>query len=282
MNSLIEVLGIGVGLRSTHFNQILKEKPENIQWLEVISENYMPWLGNDFSKSMDSLVKIREFYPIAMHGVSMNLGSCDELDLDYMRGLKRTIEKINPFIVSDHLSWTGVNGQNLHDLIPVPYTEEALKLIVNKINQVQDFLGRRILVENPSTYLEFSISEMPEPLFVKEVLKQTDCGLLLDINNVYVSSVNHGFNPIGYLEQIPKDRVGQIHLAGHRKVKNYLIDTHDEPICEEVWNLYRWSVSFFGPRNVMIERDDNIPEWGEFQLEISKLKEIYEKATKSL
>jgi uncharacterized protein (UPF0276 family) len=286
MNPLVQDLGVGVGLRPAHHFHFLNEKPKSVHWIEVISENYMPWkgkvFGGSFTKSIDTLLKVRRDYPVALHGVSMNLGSVDSLDLEYMKRLKQLVDQVNPFVVSDHLSWTGVNGQNLHDLLPVPYSEEALRVISKKVEQAQDLLGRRLLIENPSSYLEFKSSEISEPEFILALLRTTDCGLLLDINNVYVSSVNHGFDPISYLKQIPKERVGQIHLAGHSKVDCYLIDTHDEPVCEDVWNLYKWAVAYFGTRSVMIERDGNIPEWSELEKELLRIGEIHEHVKKSL
>lgn len=281
MNPFDQDFGIGVGLRSPHIDHFIENKPKSVSWVEVISENYMPWRGKEFSPSIELLLKIREDYPVALHGVSMNLGSADNIDLDYIDRLKYLIKKIDPFIVSDHLSWTGVNGQNLHDLLPVPYTEEALSVLARKICQVQEILGRRILIENPSSYLEFKTSEMSEPEFISEVLEKTDCGLLLDVNNVYVSSVNHDFDPISYLKQIPKERIGEIHLAGHSKMDGYLIDTHDAPICDEVLGLYQWSVSYFGIHSVMLERDANIPNWTDLEKELIKIKDIHEQNKKS-
>lgn len=282
MNPSKQDLGVGVGLRPAHHFHFLKEKPKSVRWIEVISENYMPWKGEDFGASIETLSKVREDYPVSLHGVSMNLGSADPLDREYMERLKKLTKRINPFVVSDHLSWTGVKGQNLHDLLPIPYNEEALNVITKKIEQAQEILGLQLLIENPSSYLEFKSSEMSEPDFILALLKKSDCGLLLDINNVYVSAVNHGFDPIYYLKQIPKDRIGQIHLAGHSKMDGYLIDTHDTPICEEVWSLYRWSVSHFGTRSVMIERDGNIPEWNELEKELLRIGEINDQVKNSL
>lgn len=276
MNPLMQDLGVGVGLRPAHHSHFLTEKPKSVRWIEVVSENYMPWKDKDFGTSIDTLLKVRQDYPVALHGVSMNLGSADLLDLEYMKRLKKLVDTVNPFVVSDHLSWTGVNGKNLHDLMPIPYNEEALSIVTKKIEQAQDILGRRILVENPSSYFEFKTSEMSEPQFITALLNKTDCGLLLDINNVYVSSVNHRFDPISYLNQIPEERVGQIHLAGHSTMEGYLIDTHDAPVCEEVWNLYQWAVAHFGTRSVMIERDGNIPDWSDLEKELLRLGEINE------
>lgn len=280
MKSNIKDFGVGVGLRPAHHFEFLNEKPKSVQWIEVVSENYMPWKNQNYIQSHDTLTCVRQDYPIALHGVSMNLGSSDSLNLDYIKRLKILIDTIEPFIVSDHLSWTGVNGQNVHDLLPVPYTSEALNVFVDKISKAQDLLGRQILIENPSSYLEYSLSEMNEVEFILSVIKQSGCGLLLDINNVYVSSVNHGFDPLEYLKKIPKNIIGQIHLAGHSILDGYLIDTHDSPVCEEVWNLYEWHVSNNGPCSVMIERDGNIPEWQELEKEIKRLGEINEKSSR--
>lgn len=282
MNPLIQDFGVGVGLRPAHHFQFLYEKPKSVSWVEVISENYMPWIGKDFLNSIDMLSKVREDFPVALHGVSMNLGSTDSLDRDYIKRLKKLADRISPFVISDHLSWVGINGQNLHDLIPVPYSEEALQIVSEKINQAQEILERQILIENPSSYVEFKASTLSETEFINALFEKTNCGLLLDINNVYVSSVNHNFDPVSYLKQIPLDRVGQIHLAGHRKVNGYLIDTHDAPVCEEVWSLYQWSVRYFGLRNVMIERDGHIPDWIELEKELLRIGEIYDKFKKSI
>ncbi len=281
MSSFFKDMGVGVGLRPSHHSHFLTQKPSSVSWIEVISENYMQWNNKNFGKPFQTLSKIREDFPVALHGVSLNIGSTDELDLDYLGRLKSLIDAIEPFIVSDHLSWTGINGNNLHDLLPIPYTEESLNLISKKIEQVQNFLDCRILIENPSSYLEFKDSEMSEPEFIFNLLKKTDCGLLLDINNVYVSSVNHGFDPIEYLKKIPTEKVGQIHLAGHSKINEFLIDTHDSPICEDVWRLYRWYIDQFGTKSTMIERDGNIPEWQELERELLKIGEIQNEFKKS-
>lgn len=278
MKSFFKDLGTGVGLRPTHYSNFLETSPSSVSWAEVISENFMAWPSKDglqFGRAFQNLQKVRENLPIALHGVSMNLGSCDRLNPDYLKNLKDLADKIEPAIISDHLCWTGVNGRNVHDLLPVPYTEESLNLIAEKIDFVQNFLGRRILIENPSSYLEFSQSEMSEEDFISALAIKADCGLLLDINNVFVSSVNHNFDPYTYLKRVPKERVGQIHLAGHSVMKGgYLIDTHDAPICEEVWNLYRWFVTESGLMSTMVERDDNIPEWEELEKEVLKIKGI--------
>jgi uncharacterized protein len=211
---------------------------------------------------------------VMLHGVSLSVGSCDPIDKAYMKRLKELIDIVQPHIVSDHLCWTGIDGKNSHDLLPVPYTQEALQLIAEKIDQVQNILGRRILIENASSYLEYADSEMTEWDFISALIKQADCGLLLDINNVYVSSVNHSFDPKKYLKNIPHQRVGQIHLAGHSDMGGYLIDTHDHDVCNDVWNLFRWFTSHYGKFSTMIERDGNIPEWNILEKELIKIGDI--------
>jgi uncharacterized protein (UPF0276 family) len=268
-------LGIGVGLRPNHYNVFLDNRPSSVSWVEVISENFMSWqAGGKPARAVQTLERIRRDYPVVLHGVSLNIGSTDALNRPYLKRLKTLIDCVSPALVSDHLCWTGVDGENTHDLLPVPYTEESLALIVRKIRQIQDILGRRILLENPSSYLSFSFSEMTEWQFLAEVARQADCGLLLDVNNVYVSSVNHGFDPMTYLKALPKDRVGQIHLAGHSREGRYLIDTHSTPVCQEVWALYEWTVHHLGRLNAMIERDENIPEWSELEREIQIIRSI--------
>lgn len=281
MRPLFKDLGVGVGLRPAHRPLFLETPPDSVSWVEVISENYMSWEKEGLGKSFQSLIQIRKNYPVALHGVSLNLGSIDKVDPHYIARLKQLIDHIEPALVSDHLSWTGINGESLHDLLPLPYTTEALTHITSKIDQVQNYLGRRILIENPSSYLEFSSSEMSEVEFLLELFNKTDCGLLLDINNIYVSSVNHGFEPKDYLKRIPKQRIGQIHLAGHSNQGGYLIDTHDAPICPEVWELFRYSVELFGTKSTMIERDGHIPEWNEMETELLKIGALQNEALKS-
>jgi uncharacterized protein len=275
--------GVGVGLRPQHHSIFLKEKPRSASWVEVISENYMPWNGWHLCRAAQTLIQIRRDYPVALHGVSMNLGSVDPVDEHYLSRLKQLIDCVDPFIVSDHLAWTGVQGKNLHDLLPLPYDKDTLEVMINKIDFVQNFLGRHILVENPSSYFEFQTSEMSEPDFLAALTKQTGCGLLLDVNNIYVSSCNHGWDVLEYLQQVPAEKVEQIHLAGHRRVKKassegvpveFLIDTHDAPVCDEVWALYERALEILGARSVMIERDGNIPDWSELEKELVKLAEL--------
>lgn len=274
MSSSFKDLGIGVGLRAQHYEHFLTTPPKSVSWVEVISENHMAWQTQPVGRPLQTLLKVRRHLPVALHGVSLSIGSADPINKNYLTHLNELIDRVEPSIVSDHLCWTGVNGTNLHDLLPLPYTQSVLKHVASKINQVQDFLGRQILIENPSSYLQFKQSEMTEWQFMAELSKLADCGLLLDVNNVYVSSVNHGFDPLEYLSAIPKERVGQIHLAGHSNKGSHLIDTHDHPVCKEVWELYRWVCRHFGQKTTMVERDDNIPEWQELEQELVHAAEV--------
>ncbi len=271
---LFKNYGIGVGIRSPHVMQFLNEVPKSIEWGEVVSENYMNWQSGLKPKAFSNLEKMREKLPVALHGVSMNIGSADPIDADYLKRLKELANSIEPIWISDHLCWTGVDGENIHDLIPVPFTKENLKYLSDKILKIQDFLGQRILIENVSSYFEYTNAEMTEWQFIKELTEKADCGILLDINNIYVSSINHSFNPIDFLKSIPLERVGQIHLAGHSVKDGYLIDTHDQPVCEEVWKLFQWTEQNLGFFTSMIERDGNIPDWRELEKEILRAHEI--------
>lgn len=276
-------MGAGVGLRPAHLQIFMEEKPKSVTWLEVISENYMAWQNRSLGHSHEFLLQLRKDYDFALHGVSLSIGSVDEVDMNYMKRLKELVDLIHPRAVSDHLCWTTFNGKNSHDLLPVPYDEDTLNWIVNKIDQVQNFLGRPILLENPSSYLEYKSSTMTEWDFLAQMSKKSGCGLLLDINNVYVSSVNHRFNAKTYLQNIPHDQVGQIHLAGHSNNGDHLIDTHDEDVCDEVWGLYHWYIKNYGRVGTMIERDGNIPEWSVLEKEILKIQGVEnESATISL
>jgi uncharacterized protein (UPF0276 family) len=265
----MKLSGFGLGLRSAHYEAVLNE-PHAIDWLEVITENYLVPGG----KPLHYLDRIREKFPMVMHGVSLSIGSTDPLDFEYLRKVRELAARIEPHWISDHLCWTGVEGRNLHDLLPLPYTEEALKSVAARVEQVQDALGRRILLENVSSYLSFHADEMSEWEFLGEVAARADCDILLDINNIYVSSVNQGFNPVEYLQAMPKSRVRQFHLAGHSNMGGHLIDTHDHPIVAQVWNLYAEALSLFGAVPAMIERDDNIPELSELVAELEVARDI--------
>ncbi|MEA3197985.1 MAG: uncharacterized protein QOF32_2037 [Gammaproteobacteria bacterium] len=265
----MQLTGFGLGLRTPHYEAVLNE-PHAIDWLEIITENYLVPGG----KPLNYLERIRERYPMVMHGVSLSIGSTDPVDVDYLAGVRALAARIEPHWISDHLCWTGIDGRNLHDLLPLPYTEEALTTVVARVGQVQDALGRQILLENVSSYLEFHESDMSEWEFLREVAQRADCAILLDINNIYVSSVNHGFDPLTYLEAIPKDRVRQLHLAGHSDLGGHLIDTHDHPIVAPVWDLYRAAVAQFGAVPTMIERDDNIPPLNELVAELQIARDL--------
>ncbi|MCZ6908348.1 MAG: DUF692 domain-containing protein [Rickettsia endosymbiont of Ixodes persulcatus] len=267
----MDFLGFGLGLRAQHYPAILEDRPK-VDWFEAITEDYLVEGG----KPLYYLNRIREHYPLVMHGVSLSIGSCDPINFDYLKKVKALVTAIQPAWISDHLCWTGVNGLNIHDLLPIPYTEEALKHVVERVKQVQDFLGRQILLENVSSYIEYQTSMMKEWDFLIAVAEQADCFILLDINNIYVSSVNHQFDPLDYLNAIPIHRVCQFHLAGHKDCKDYIIDTHDAPIINSVWSLYEMAVRRFGKISTMIERDDNIPELPELLVELQRAKQIAE------
>ena len=247
-------LGFGLGLRTEHYHAVLDTKPK-VDWFEVISENYMIPGG----KPLDFLTKIRADYPMVMHGVSLSIGSASPLNKDYLRDLRKLADRIEPAWVSDHLCWTGIHGQNIHDLLPLPYTEETVKHVVQRVQQVQDALGRQLLLENVSSYASYVDSSMTEWEFITEIAEAADCLLLLDVNNIYVSSFNHQFDAKAFINGVPSKRVQQIHLAGHSNHGDYIIDTHDAPVIPKVWDLYRYAISRLGAVSTMIERDDDIP-----------------------
>ncbi len=248
-------LGFGLGLRTVHYEDILATRP-NVDWFEALSENYMVPGG----KPLYYLDKIRADYPVVLHGVSMSIGSTDPLDKDYLKQLKALADRVEPKWMSDHLCWTGIATRNMHDLLPLPYTREAVDHVVARISQVQDFLGRRMLIENVSSYVNFEQSEMTEWEFLREIAERADCLLLFDVNNVYVSGFNHGFDPREYIDALPSERIQQIHLAGHTNCGTHIIDTHDAAVIDEVWKLYSYTIEAYGPVSTMIERDDHIPE----------------------
>jgi uncharacterized protein (UPF0276 family) len=264
-------LGFGLGLRVPHYDTILEESP-GVDWFEVLSENYFVPGG----KPVAYLERIRRDYPVVMHGVSMSIGAHGKLNQQYLKELKALADRIEPHWVSDHLCWTGVDGYNLHDLMPLPYTEEAIRHVVDHVREVQDTLGRRILLENVSSYLTYRQSDMTEWDFLREICERADCHILLDINNIYVSAYNHGFDAKQYLDGIPVNRVQQFHLAGHQNNGDYIIDTHDAPVIDPVWDLYAAAVRRFGPVSTMIERDDNIPPLSELLTELEHCRKIAE------
>jgi uncharacterized protein (UPF0276 family) len=265
-------LGFGLGLRTTYYQEILSTLPP-IDWFEIISEDYMVEGGNP----LYYLDKIREHYPVVMHGVSLSIGSTDPLNTDYLKQLKKLADRIQPEWISDHCCWTGVHGVNLHDLLPLPYTEEALNHMVDRIKQTQDFLGRQILIENVSSYVTYHDSAMQEWEFLTELSQRADCFLLLDVNNIYVSGYNHSFDPIAFIKGIPKERVHQFHLAGHTNKGKYILDTHDAPIIEKVWELYQIALKRFGQVSTLIERDDRFPPFAELLSELNRAKTLAQK-----
>ena len=270
-------LGFGLGLRPDHYEHVLDHLPP-VDWFEVISENYMVGGG----KPKHFLHRVREHYPVVMHGVSMSIGSTDPLDMEYLRRLKLLAAEVEPEWVSDHLCWTGVGGVNSHDLLPMPYSEDALRHVAERIDRVQNFLGRRILIENVSSYLTYTSSDMQEWDFLNAVARQADCLLLLDVNNIYVSARNHGFDPVTYVEAIDPDRVWQFHLAGHSDFGDYVIDTHDHDVPLPVWELFERAFTRFGPVSTMIERDDNIPPFDELLEELGMARSLARKVMPSL
>lgn len=261
--------GYGLGLRKEHYRDFLDANVP-VDFLEVISENFMVEGG----QPRHILRQIRERYPVALHGVSMSIGSADGLDSAYLRRLKSLVDEIEPVFVSDHLSWSRINDFNAHDLLPVPYTREALDIVCANIQRAQDLLGRPMLFENPSSYLAFEGASMSEWEFIAAMARRTGCSLILDVNNVFVSASNHGFDPRTFLQGIPVDRVRQIHLAGHSQGAELLIDTHDSPVCESVWDLYAEAISRVGPVATMIERDADIPPLAELLDELSRARRI--------
>ncbi|WP_371282352.1 DUF692 domain-containing protein [Dokdonella sp.] len=261
--------GYGLGLRTEHFDAVLQEDPK-VDWFEIISENFMVAGG----KPRHYLDAIRSRYPIAMHGVSLSIGSTDPLDRDYLRGLRDLASHVEPIWISDHLCWTGYGGINSHDLLPLPYTEEAIAHVTARISEVQDFLGREILIENVSTYVGFADAEMDEAAFLAEIVRRSGCRILLDVNNIYVSSRNHGYDADAYVASLPADRIWQIHLAGHSDYGDYVIDTHDHPVRTEVWDLYARTLERIGPVTTMIERDDHIPPLAELVAELDQARRI--------
>lgn len=247
-------LGFGVGLRAEHYQDVL-DAPGTVEWFEAITENYMDSGG----RPLHILETVRRDHPIALHGVGLSIGSTDPFDSRYLTNLRALVERIEPSLVTDHLCWTGVGGRAVYDLLPLPYTLEALDHVVHRISVVQDLLGRRILLENPSTYLAYRHSEMTEWEFLSAVAERADCGILLDVNNIYVSGKNLGFDPVCYLEAVPVERVGQFHLAGFTDMGSYLFDTHSAPVHEDVWELYRLAVQRCEAVPTLVEWDADIP-----------------------
>ena len=262
-------LGFGLGLRPEHYEEILAGRPR-IDWFEALTENYLVGGG----KPLHFLERIRLDYPIVLHGVSLSIGGSDPLDQAYLAEVRALADRFEPLWVSDHLCWTGAGGINAHDLLPLPMTETVVRHVAGRVGQVQDALGRRILLENVSSYVTFRESEMPEWAFVAEIARRADCDILLDVNNIHVSAFNHGFDPLAYLDGMPAERIRQIHLAGHSHLGDYIIDTHDHPVADAVWDLYARAVERFGPVPAMIERDDAISPLADLIAELDHARRI--------
>lgn len=271
MEQNLKYLGFGLGLRPTHYETIVDTRPE-VDWFELVTEDFLV----DGGQPLYYLDKIREHYPLVMHGVSLSIGSTDPLNRAYLNRLKQLIARVQPRWVSDHFCWTGIGGENLHGLLPVPYTKEAVEHIAERVIQVQDFLGRQILLENVSSYVDYTVSEMTEWEFITEIANKSDCLLLLDINNVYVNAFNHGFSAEDFIDGVPVNRVQQFHMAGHDNCKTHIVDTHDAPIIDSVWSLYKTAVKRFGTVSTLIERDDNIPNMDEMLEELNRSRLIFD------
>jgi uncharacterized protein (UPF0276 family) len=253
-------------LRTEHYGDVLQGRPSDVDWFEVISENFMDSGG----RPLRILEAVRRDYEIALHGVGLSIGSADPLNATYLDSLSALSDRIEPALITDHLCWTGTAGRSLYDLLPVPYTPEILEYVFERVERVQERLGRRILLENASTYIEWSASQMPEWEFLSVLAERADCGILLDVNNVYVTCSNHGMDPEKYIDSIPVERVGQFHLAGFTDMGSYLFDTHSAAVCEEVWSLFRRAIGRFGDRSTLIEWDDDIPSLDRLREELSR------------
>lgn len=262
-------LGFGLGLRHCHFQHLLANEPE-VEWFEIISENFM----DDHGLARSVLATLARKVPIVMHGVSLSIGSVDALDFDYLTRLRELAAWLEPAWLSDHLCWTGHAGYNSHDLLPLPLTEEALAHVSERVARVQDFLGRPLLLENPSSYVELADSAMPEWEFLNELTRRSGCGLLLDVNNVFVSSYNHGFDPEAYVRGVPAERIVQIHLAGPTSYGSYLVDTHDHPVPTRVYELYRLAMARAPRASTLLEWDAAIPPYTELVRELSRARDV--------
>ena len=267
-NARLPRLGLGLGLRHVHFDHILLTWPA-VDWFEVISENFIYSQG----RPRHVLRQIAERYPVVLHGVSLSIGSTDPLNMDYLAAIKALAAEVKPPWISDHLCWTGILGTNTHDLLPLPLTEEALHHVAARVKQVQDFLERPLVLENPSTYVTFTQSSIPEPEFLRRLTELTGCGLLLDVNNCYVTCFNHGLDPVDYIEALPGERVGQMHLAGHQNCGTHIIDTHDRPVVRSVWELYRLAWARTDGASTLLEWDGNIPPFAQCVEELLKARE---------
>lgn len=261
-------LGIGLGLRTSHYADILEHGPEDL-WFEVLTENYLHTAG----RPLYFLERVAERYPLALHGVSLSIGSTDPLDWAYLKDLKALRDRVRAHWVSDHLCWTGVHGRNTHDLLPLPYTEESLRHVIQRVKDVQDFLEAPLVLENPSTYVEFESSTMSEWDFLSELANEADSAILLDVNNVYVSAFNHGFDPATYLAAMPWDRVAQLHVAGHTRHETHIVDTHIGPVSEPVWRLLAEAHARSGA-SILLEWDAEIPSFDATHAEARRAREF--------
>ncbi|VVP86792.1 DUF692 domain-containing protein [Pseudomonas fluorescens] len=273
MSASLPFLGYGLGLRSTYYQQILQQSPD-VDWFEVVSENFMVQGG----KALYYLDAIAERYPLVMHGVSLSIGGPHALDPDYLKQLKQLADRIKPAWISDHLCWSRGNAHQLHDLLPLPYTAESLEYIAGRVAQVQDVLQRPLVLENVSSYVRAASDDFTEWEFLAALTRVSGCELLLDVNNVYVSSRNHGFDPWTFIQSLPKDKVRQLHLAGHSDYGDYVIDTHDHPVSDPVWALYQRTLEHFGPVATLLERDDHFPPFEELLDELQKARELGSRA----
>lgn len=263
-------LGIGLGLRPEHYSDVLAAAPGVIDWVEILTDNFLVPGG----PALYYLDAICAQYPASMHGVAMSLGGSDPLNWEYLRQVKALAQRIKPQWISDHLCWTGVSNIHLHDLMPLPYIDEAISHVASRIKQVQDFLEQRIVLENVSSYITYKQSSMSEWDFLNAVASEADCLILLDVNNIYVSSYNHDFDPTQYINAIAVERVQQFHIAGHSNCGEYIVDTHDARIIEDVWQLYALACERFQQASTLIERDDNIPPFGDMLAEIERARLI--------
>lgn len=271
--SMCNTLGFGLGLRSEYYQQILEQRPA-VDWFEIISENYMVEGG----KALYFLDALKEHYPLVMHGVSLSIGGSHTLDIDYLRQLRKLANRVQPHWISDHLCWSRGNAHQLHDLLPLPFTEESLQHVAARVRTVQDILERPLVLENVSAYLQWKTSCMSESQFLAELCQLTGCELLLDVNNVYVSSRNQGFDPWQFIMELPHERIRQIHLAGHSDYGQYLIDTHDAPIADTVWALYGKTLGQLGATATLIERDDHFPSLDELLAELGQARALADEA----
>ncbi|ARU90522.1 DUF692 domain-containing protein [Pseudomonas sp. M30-35] len=268
-----DCLGYGLGLRIPYYQEILEQRPD-VDWFEVISENFMIEGG----KALYHLDAVAEHYPVVMHGVSLSIGGPHEMDRDYLKRLKLLADRVKPQWISDHLCWSRGNAHHLHDLLPLPFTDESLQHVAARVRQVQDVIERPLVLENASTYIRTAGDKFTEWEFLSELTAITGCDLLLDVNNVYVSARNHGFDPWTYISSLPVDKIRQLHLAGHTDYGTYVIDTHDHPVCDPVWQLYERTIKHLGPVATMIERDDHYPPFAELMAELQKARELGAKA----